>query len=76
MRTINTYSKGAPFYNASAPKKVAAKLFILQETQSHFLQSSSGRSPVNCFSECGPERHRSIRIFREARFSGGIERRR
>jgi hypothetical protein len=30
MRTIKTYSKGAPFYNASAPKKVAANLLILQ----------------------------------------------
>ena len=30
MRTIKTYSKGAPFYNASSSKKVAAKSFILQ----------------------------------------------
>ena len=30
MRTIKTYFKGAPFYIASSPKKVAAKLFILQ----------------------------------------------
>jgi hypothetical protein len=30
MRTIKTYSKGAPFYIASSPKKVAAKLFNFQ----------------------------------------------
>jgi hypothetical protein len=34
-------------------KKVAAKLFILQKAENHFLTSLSGPSPVNCLSECG-----------------------
>ena len=34
---------------------MAAKLFILQEAQSHFLPSLSGWSPVNCLSECASQ---------------------
>ena len=55
MRTIKTYFKGAPFYIASAPEKVASKLFIRVETHSHFLPYLSGRGPVNCLSQCGPK---------------------
>src|ERR1022692_4942468 len=34
---------------------------IFRDTPSHFLPPLSGRSPVNCFSECGPVRKASYR---------------
>ena len=46
-------SEVCPSPDESSPKKVAAKLFILREAQSHFLPSLCGRSPVNCLLECG-----------------------